>query len=433
MKLYIYCTKNEIDNISDTTNGSHDHEFEVNSIEEFENYVRDNKLIPNDEIYEKLNVYFNVEEDNPESISSFKINHWVSNRSFGELIEMYENEEIIVPDMQRSFVWDSAKSSRLIESIIMGLPVPPLFLLEISDNKYELIDGYQRLTTLSNYVKERPWYYKKNNSLVVKRPSKLSKVAEEIEGLKFSELKSEYQRKIIRSTVPLIEFAQVDPENYQSKYLIFERINTGSIKLNPMQIRKALSYGEFMNSLYSEIENMTELKNLFTVNSLNNDKHVEAILRVLCFYDSYYNKKELSEDGIKSILNKFSEKNKNTSVNRDDLRMIDQIIKKLIEIFGINNIFRRVIKNTNQEFIYDGNMNISILESFISALLYYEKKGCNIEYTSLRSLYENSIFRYFSETDWKSNPFSVSTGSRTAIEQRFKYFELLVKQVVENV
>ena len=122
MKLYIYCTKNEIENISDTTNDSHDFELEINSIDEFEDYARENDLISNEEIYEKLNVFFGVEDNDSESLSSFKINHWVSNRSYGELIDMYENDEIIVPDMQRSFVWDSAKSSRLIESIIMGLP-----------------------------------------------------------------------------------------------------------------------------------------------------------------------------------------------------------------------------------------------------------------------------------------------------------------------
>ncbi len=433
MKLYIYCTKNEIDNISDTTNANHDYELDIESINEFEDYVRENNLNFNEEIYEKLNVFFGVEDNDLESLSSFKINHWVSNRSYGELIDMYENDEIIVPDMQRSFVWDSAKSSRLIESIIMGLPIPPLFLLEISDNQYELIDGYQRLTTLSNYVKERPWSYTKNNLSKSNRASRLSKVVNEIEGKKFSELKMEYQRKIKRSTIPLIEFNQVDPDNYQSKYLIFERINTGSIKLNPMQIRKALSHGNFMISLYDEINNMNSLKELFTVNSLNNDKHIEAILRTICFYDNYYTNICLTKDGIKTILNIYSEQRKDIPVNKDDMHRIDNIIKKLLCVFKTKEIFRRVIKDKNQEYIFDGNINISILESFVSAILYYEKNGDEIDYSVLYSLYKETIFKCFSEEGEKHNPFSVSTGSRTSINHRFKIFEELVKEAVKNV
>lgn len=178
--------------------------------EELENEIRE--TIENDE--EK------------KSVKSYKIKHWVSNRSFGELIDMYTNGEIRKPDMQREFVWDSQKSSRLIESIILGLPIPPLFLLEVSDNEYELIDGYQRITIVTNYVNENPW----NGKVEGKRSitAKLSEnISEEIRGKSFGELDPEYQRMIKRSTIPLIEFKQIDPDNLSSKYLIFERINTG--------------------------------------------------------------------------------------------------------------------------------------------------------------------------------------------------------------
>ena len=433
MKIYIYYTKNEIENISDTTNDKHDIELEINSINEFDNYVRSENLVANEEIYDRLNALFGGDENELESLSSFKINHWVSNRSYGELIDMYENNEIIVPDMQRSFVWDSAKSSRLIESIIMGLPIPPLFLLETSDNKYELIDGYQRLVTLSNYVHERPWAYIHNMDMKKNRASKLSNVAKEIKGRKFSDLKTEYQRKIKRSTIPLIEFSQVDPDNYQSKYLIFERINTGSIKLNSMQIRKALSHGKYMQTLYDKVNSMEYLKKLFTVNSLNNDKHIEAVLRILCFYDSYYGNNELKKDGIKTILNTYSEQKKDEPVNENDIDKIDEIIKKLTDIFGLENIFRRVILDSNENFVFDGNINISIFEAFISAILYNEKQNANIDYSLLCSLYKERISKCFSEKVEVNNPFSVSTGSRTSIKLRFEIFDDLVKKAVKNV
>lgn len=64
----------------------------------------------------------------------------------------------------------------------------------------------------------------------------------ELIGKSFDQLEPEYQRIIKRSTIPLIEFRQIGPNDYSSKYLIFERINTGSVKLNSMQIRKSLAY-----------------------------------------------------------------------------------------------------------------------------------------------------------------------------------------------
>ena len=112
-----------------------------NAISEFckENYEL------NDEQKEELEEIFSDDESTAEYANEdlnegFKIKHWVSNRSFGELIDMYENKEIKIPEMQREFVWNSIKSSRLIESIVLGLPIPPLFLLEVNDNEYEIID-----------------------------------------------------------------------------------------------------------------------------------------------------------------------------------------------------------------------------------------------------------------------------------------------------
>ncbi len=93
--------------------------------------------------------------------------------------------------------------------------------MEISDNRYEVIDGVQRLSTLVNYIGGKPW-----NGGEKGGAAKLSKkVATEIRGKAFNDLPSEFKRKIKRSTVPLIEFSQSKPGNHDSKYLIFERLS----------------------------------------------------------------------------------------------------------------------------------------------------------------------------------------------------------------
>ena len=167
----------------------------------------------NEELEQQLETFFEShKKDNQDSLERYDIKHWVSNRSFGELIDMYESGEIIRPDMQRSFVWDSIKCSRLIESIIIGLPIPPFFLLEVGKNRYELIDGFQRLTSLVNYVKGRPWNYTPESTGRTIAAKLSGGVSEEVEGKTFDQLSDDYKRIIKRSTIPLIEFRQITPE-----------------------------------------------------------------------------------------------------------------------------------------------------------------------------------------------------------------------------
>ena len=321
-----------------------------------------------DEILEQITQIFDDEKQN-QSLNKYNIKHWVSNRSFGELIDMYENHEIKKPDMQREFVWNSLRCSRLIESILLGLPIPPLFMLEVGNSEYELVDGYQRLTTLVNYVKGYPWSGKKDGKRL--SPAKLSKkVSKEIAGKSFNDLDPEYQRIIKRSTIPLIEFKQLEPDNYNSKYLIFERINTGSEKLNPMQIRKSLAYGKFMSSLYKFADKNNKFTDLFSSQSIKKDIHVEAFLRVYVMKKIFNKEFELKESGIINILNQFCEENRDSEITEDYFEKFENAIELVYKIFeSKNEICRRVEGNEEVGFQFTGNLNISILEAMVGLII----------------------------------------------------------------
>ncbi|MGL6119471.1 MAG: DUF262 domain-containing protein, partial [Fusobacteriaceae bacterium] len=185
MKICVKIEYNEIVKIEETKIDQTYIEYDVKTLDEFYEKTKEYKSLDS-ELEEQLSLFFENDNEN-QSLNQYNIKHWVSNRSFGELIDMYENDEIIKPDMQRSFVWDSLKCSRLIESIIMGLPIPPLFLLEVDTNKYEIIDGFQRLTALYNFINGNPWNSDENSNKKV--TSKLSsKVSEEIKGKTFKTL-----------------------------------------------------------------------------------------------------------------------------------------------------------------------------------------------------------------------------------------------------
>ena len=361
MNLYLKVLNNEIIAVN-TEKINCDYEGKiVNSIKDLDRYI----------ISEEMEAIIqNIIEPEIDHIqlSSFNIKHWVSNRSFGELIDMFESGEIIKPDMQRDFVWDSIKCSRLIESIVLGLPITPLFLLEIDTNKYELIDGLQRLTALTNYVTGKPWY-SANNSATTNRQiaAKLSsKIADDIAGKTFGQLSDDFKRIIKRSTIPLIEFKQLDPDNFDSKYLIFERINTGSEKLNPMQIRKALAYGSFIKSLYENTNIIPDFLKLFSNNSIKKDSHIEAFLRIIVMSDIVFKRFEPNTLGINHILNEYCETHKNNIIEKDYLEKFKRALTFCYETFSQpSDMFKRVEIDSTQNYHFEGNMNISILESFL--------------------------------------------------------------------
>lgn len=442
LEIFYECIDDVVIEISTVIKNDSFQKVDLVSANDFLNYFSEKNLHESIDLEEFIKEYMDEDDSEEKNLSAFQIKHWVSNRSFGELIDMYENKEILVPDMQRKFVWDSIKSSRLIESIILGLPIPPLFLLEISDNQYELIDGVQRLTTLSNFVNGRQWNYEaQTHSKII--PSKLSKkVAKEIRGESFKTLDEEYQKKIKRSTIPLIEFKQLDPDNFNSKYLIFERINTGSIKLTPMQIRKSLSYGNFIESLYSEIEKLEILSKIFSPTNIKKDVHVEAVLRVKCFYDYYYGNDDsiLKEKGIKNILNNYCELKKNLVLDKAFTGALSDALSITFNAFGKDSFCKRVeineeiSSNIEKNFIFVGNMNISIFEAMISSVVSKLLHNKKINTEKLLSNYKYRMIRVSNKgKETGINPFSISTGSKESIDARLKIINDIVEDSIDDI
>lgn len=427
MNIYLQIIDEKIVSVDSERNYENAVKIDCYSVDEFYQKVEPYGEIT-EEAEEQIKILFDTEMDE-NSLAHYQIKHWVSNRSFGELIDMYECGEIRKPDMQREFVWDSGKSSRLIESIILGLPIPPLFLLEVDNNQYELIDGYQRLTTVTNFVKGYPW----NNNLEGKRRvvSKLSgNIREDLVGKPFEKLSEEDKRKIKRSTIPLIEFRQIQPDDMNSKYLIFERINTGSEKLNPMQIRKSLAYGKFIADLYNKANSCDELKDLFTISSIKQDKHVEAFLRTYAMIEIVYNKFEFDRTGLNNILNSFCESYRNRNIEEEFMEKMSQALILMKVVFGeMSNMFRRVEKNQDGEFDFAGNMNVSIMEAMLGVCIYYGKNIDNTDAEKIRDNYfmiMNDVINKAISRE-KENPFSTSTGTKSAIIKRFSICEKILE------
>lgn len=147
------------------------------------------------------------------------------------------------PTYQRRRVWNNAQKSRLIESFIMNVPIPPVFLYEIEYSKYEVMDGLQRLSTLYEFYSNKF------------RLSGLT-VWQELNGLTYSELPEQIKRGIdrryISTYVVLKETAKNEEDELMLKTYVFERLNTGGTQLTDQETRNALYDGK-MNFLTKKI------------------------------------------------------------------------------------------------------------------------------------------------------------------------------------
>lgn len=159
------------------------------------------------------------------------------------------------PEFQRRHRWTRDKQSRLIESFIMNVPIPPVFLYETEYSKYEVMDGLQRLTAINEYYRGK---FALEGLLEWK----------ELNGLEYTSLPDQVRRGIDRrylsSIILLQETAKSEIEAQRLKQLVFERINSGGVKLEPQEARNAL-YNGHLNQLCIELSKLESFRRMWAI------------------------------------------------------------------------------------------------------------------------------------------------------------------------
>lgn len=152
--------------------------------------------------------------------------------SFNELVDMYESGELLIePEFQRLFRWTAGAQSRLIESLILELPLPPIYLLELDEGVYELIDGLQRI---SSYLAFRG-RLKMEGELQPALELQDCDIVKELNGLKYEDLPKPVEIKLKRNFVRA-EILRRESDK-RLRYYMFKRLNTGGEALEPQEIR----------------------------------------------------------------------------------------------------------------------------------------------------------------------------------------------------
>lgn len=315
------------------------------------------------------------------------------------------------PEYQRKHRWGSDKSSRLIESLILNIPIPIIYIsydVDIDEateeERYSVIDGQQRLRAISDYF---------SNQFALEGLDTL----EEINGLKHDELPSFLQRRLSARTIRVI---QIDSTiDAQVKYDIFERLNIGSLKLEPQEIRNASIRGK-ANDLINSLAIDKNFNALLQIDEKSRDenpkvKKMEDRELVLRFFAFTLGFEKLDSSNFSRVL---------TSKMRDINEMSDSDLKELEsdfltvmkvarDQFG-DTAFAR-IKDTPKGRQYASRFNVAVYDALSHAILMNIRQGKKEFSESEKSKYY-ALFR----SDEFITSISEGTNLRSRIEYRLK-------------
>ncbi|ACL18708.1 protein of unknown function DUF262 [Desulfitobacterium hafniense DCB-2] len=155
--------------------------------------------------------------------------------SFNELLDMYENQELVIdPEYQRLFRWSEGSQSRFIESLLLEMPVPPIFVIERSEGVYELIDGLQRISSYLHFRGKHPLRTNDDGSFHHLVLSDCD-IVEELNGISYENLPKPLEIKLKRNFIR-VEILRKESDQ-RLRYYMFKRLNTGGEKLSAQEIR----------------------------------------------------------------------------------------------------------------------------------------------------------------------------------------------------
>jgi uncharacterized protein with ParB-like and HNH nuclease domain len=241
--------------------------------------------------------------DNEISLKGYDILTYPADFTIEVLVGKWRKGEIHIPALQRKFIWNQTRASKLIESFLMGLPVPPVFFyLERDTNKLLVVDGHQRLASIA-------YFY---SGVFGEPKAGIPDVPFELIGLDdkspyllatYEKLKSDDEaafNRLNNSVMRSFVVKQIDPQDDTSIFQIFERLNTGGVILRPQEIRNCIYEGTFNTSL-NNLNKYNHWRKIF--GSSFEDKRKRDGELILRFFALFY--KVPYKKPMKKFLNDF--------------------------------------------------------------------------------------------------------------------------------
>lgn len=292
------------------------------------------------------------------SISSYGADYPVDS-----LMKRLDSKDILVPTFdwvseedtevvgfQREYVWPKSKADKFVESLLLGLPVPGIFLVQERSGRLLVLDGHQRLHTLRAYY----------SGVLKGKEYRLENVQQRFSNKRFKDLDTEDRRRLDNSIIHATIVRQDKPtEDQSSIYMIFERLNAGGVNLQPQEIRVALYHGKLVNVL-KRLNEEDLWRNLYGKKS-SRLRDMEMILRFFAFY---YHADHYAKP-MKDFLNRYMASNRNLTWQTEaELQSVfRETISVLAESLG-PHAFRP-----------EGTLNASVVDSLMTSVARRLKHG----------------------------------------------------------
>ena len=335
------------------------------------------------------------------------------------LLGKYQRGRLNVqPLFQRHFVWDRKKASRLMESALLDIPLPIIYLAEENDGKENVIDGQQRLTSFFSFI---------TGKLPDDTEFKLTglNVFTELNGKKYSQLSEQQQDKIRYYKIRIIKFKKESDDDLQ--YEIFARINSGSEPLNDQELRNCIYRGTF-NELIKELSQDSDFMYLLGLSKPDKRmKDRELVLRFASFhFNTYLNYKA----PIKLFLNHTMEKYQNIKQAdeqniRNGFKNAVLIIRSLLD----TNAFKRYYRGNDKD--KNGHWEKQKFNASLFDILMYSfaREDKNIVFRNLDKIREALIDLMTNDQDFIDS-IELSTSSVKAVTNRFDKWRMTLQAII---
>lgn len=272
-----------------------------------------------------------VDTEEPEEgvLVEFDIASYPSDYTLSVLHQMWKDGELEIPEFQRNYVWSIQQASKLIESFLLGLPVPQVFLYISDEHKNLIIDGQQRILSMAYFFEG---YFGAENTQGRKQVFRLTGLNDKSRYARktYAELSDSDQRKLKSAVLRAMNIRQLTPEGKQnSVYHIFERLNTGGTPLTPQEIRNCVFAGPIV-SMLQQLNQLPSWRKLIGRTALsNNQRDVEMILRVFALSNGWTR----YEKPMKEFLSNSMKENRSGKTDKAKLfaKNFEEVCDKLAE------------------------------------------------------------------------------------------------------
>jgi hypothetical protein len=317
-----------------------------------------------------------VNEDDEATPAKFEITSYGADYPIDGLVKRLEAGDIFVPTFepsaqleegligfQRKFVWKKSQMDRFVESLLLGLPVPGIFLLKAKNGKLLVLDGQQRLMTLLYFYRQE----------IADKVYRLENVQLPFKGKKYDELESNDRRRLDDSIVHATVLRQNnDDGNQNAVYSIFERLNTGGSPLTPQEIRVALFPGKFLRGV-NELNKLDSWRTLYGKRIDDRLKDHEMIIRIFALYEQLIP----YSNPLKAYLNDYLELKQDLELDSSSELWIlfSEAMSLLLEEVG-PNAFRP-----------NKLLNAAVMDALVISVMRRIKQGGEYRRSDLNALY----------------------------------------------